>query len=423
MSRAVRYKKHFTTLQIFLSIVLILLTACVAVKAFFLKAPEQKVDELPSQPSSTGDPQLSEEEQAAQEALRSHLERKGGFYTILVSGSDDGNGNSDTNILVAVDTVNGYVYGVSIPRDSKAVWDGKSHKINAAFGKGGMTKLAEVVSDQLGIPVDYTVSVDLTGFEALVEAIGGVYFDVPYNMDYHDQYQDLVIEQEKGYRKLNGDDAMQVIRWRKNDSNSPYGNPQIGDSGRMQIQQDFLKAVIKQLLQLENVPNLGKLAEVFRENVETDLSFENILWFGKRAVIGGLSLEDVSFMTMPWTGIYVYSRTLSAEYGRTMKLDYVVPQANALLDLVNDSLSPFTEKFTLRDLDIMSVNADGSLASSTGRVEDSKAAAAPPVFVDPYTGRIANSSESTGGETEENDPPAEVTSGSLTVIGEATGNE
>ena len=41
-----------------------------------------------------------------------------------------------------------------------------------------------------------------------------MYFDVPYNMDYHDQYQDLVIEQEKGYRKLNGDDAMQVIRWR-----------------------------------------------------------------------------------------------------------------------------------------------------------------------------------------------------------------
>ena len=69
MSRAVRHKKHLTTLQIFLSIVLILLTACVAVKAFFLKAPEQKVDELPSQSASAGDPQLSEEEQAAQEAL------------------------------------------------------------------------------------------------------------------------------------------------------------------------------------------------------------------------------------------------------------------------------------------------------------------------------------------------------------------
>ena len=142
MSRGARRRQRQQprTLQVFLIIVLILLTACVAVKAFFLKAPEQKVDELPSQPSSTGDPQLSEEEQAAQEALRSHLERKGGFYTILVSGSDDGNGNSDTNILVAVDTVNGYVYGVSIPRDSKAVWDGKSHKINAAFGKGVHTE-------------------------------------------------------------------------------------------------------------------------------------------------------------------------------------------------------------------------------------------------------------------------------------------
>ena len=351
------------------------------------------------------------------------------FYTVLVLGRDTGGGgNTDTMLLASYDVTNQKATVMSIPRDTmvNVPWDVK--KINSVYnyyggGDKGIKALYKEISQLVGFEPDYQVVVEWEAVGAIVEAIGGVYFDVPYNMDYHDRYQDLVIEQEKGYRKLNGDDAMQVIRWRKNDSNSPYGNPQIGDSGRMQIQQDFLKAVIKQLLQLENVPNLGKLAEVFRENVETDLSFENILWFGKQAVIGGLSLEDVSFMTMPWTGIYVYSRTLSAEYGRTMKLDYVVPQANALLDLVNDSLSPFTEKFTLRDLDIMSVNADGSLASSTGRVEDSKAAAAPPVFVDPYTGRIANSSESTGGETEENDPPAEVTSGSLTVIGEATGNE
>ena len=354
------------------------------------------------------------------------------FYTVLILGRDTGGGgNTDTMLLASYDVTNQKATVMSIPRDTmvNVPWDIK--KINSVYnyygaGEKGIKALYKEISQLVGFEPDYQVVVEWEAVGAIVEAIGGVYFDVPYNMDYHDRYQDLVIEQEKGYRKLNGDDAMQVIRWRKNDSNSPYGNPQIGDSGRMQIQQDFLKAVIKQLLQLKNVANprcIGKLAEVFQENVETDLSFENILWFGKQAVFGGLSLEDVSFMTMPWTGIYVYSRTLSAEYGRTMKLDYVVPQANALLDLVNDSLSPFTEKFTLRDLDIMSVNADGSLASSTGRVEDSKAAAAPPVFVDPYTGRIANSSESTGGETEENDPPAEVTSGSLTVIGEATGNE
>ena len=410
-----------------------LLCGVVAGGSYLLKI---RAPQLPNKGDAQKDPnqtQVDEIDYGDGVRPRADGERKSkDFYTVLVLGRDTGGGgNTDTMLLASYDVTNQKATVMSIPRDTmvNVPWDVK--RINSVYnyyggGEKGIKALYKEISQLVGFEPDYQVVVEWEAVGAIVEAIGGVYFDVPYNMDYHDRYQDLVIEQEKGYRKLNGDDAMQVIRWRKNDSKSPYGNPQIGDSGRMQIQQDFLKAVIKQLLQLKNVANprcIGKLAEVFQENVETDLSFENILWFGKQAVFGGLSLEDVSFMTMPWTGIYVYSRTLSAEYGRTMKLDYVVPQANALLDLVNDSLSPFTEKFTLRDLDIMSVNADGSLASSTGRVEDSKAAAAPPVFVDPYTGRIANSSESTGGETEENDPPAEVTSGSLTVIGEATGNE
>ncbi|MEI3331396.1 MAG: hypothetical protein V8R27_07505 [Oscillospiraceae bacterium] len=114
MSRAAR-RRQSHGLHIFLTVILVILTACVVVKAFFLKAPEQKAAELPASQPAEEENSPSDEEQAAQEALRSHLERKGGFYTILVSGVDDGNGGSDTNILVAVDTVNGYVYGVSIP--------------------------------------------------------------------------------------------------------------------------------------------------------------------------------------------------------------------------------------------------------------------------------------------------------------------
>mgnify|MGYP000450034338 CR=1 FL=1 len=72
-----------------------------------------------------------------------------------------------------------------------------------------------------------------------VDAIGGVDFDVPYPMDYHDPAQNLVIEQAPGLRHLSGDDAMQVIRWRKNN-----GEPSPGDVGRIQIQQDFLSAVL-----------------------------------------------------------------------------------------------------------------------------------------------------------------------------------
>ena len=352
------------------------------------------------------------------------------FYTVLVLGRDTGGGgNTDTMLLASYDVTNQKATVMSIPRDTmvNVPWDVK--KINSVYnyyggGEKGIKSLYKEISQLVGFEPDYQVVVEWEAVGAIVEAIGGVYFDVPYDMDYHDKYQDLVIEQAKGYRKLSGNDAMQVIRWRKNDRNSPYGNPEIGDSGRMKIQQDFLKAVLKQLLQLKNVANIGKIAKVFEENVETDLSFENILWFGKRAVFGGLSTENVSFTTMPWYGVYVYSRSLSASYGKPMKLDYVVPKASALLDLVNNSLSPFTEKFTLRDLDIMSVNDDGSLASSTGRVEDSKAAATPPVHIDPYTGKISGGTSSESGNGNgENGPVPEVTAGDLTVIGEATGNE
>ena len=331
MSRAVHHKKHLTTLQVFLSIVLILLTVCVAVKAFFLKAPEQKVDKLPSQPASTGDSQLSKEEQAAQEALRSHLERKGGFYTILVSGLDDDNGGSDTNILVAVDTVNGYVYGVSIPRDSKAIIDGKARKINYAYNKGGTKLLADTISEQLGIPVDYTVSVDLKGFAALVDAIGGVDFDVPVNMDYEDPYQDLYIHISKGMHHLSGSEALKVVRFRKG-----YATQ---DIGRMETQQKFLKAVAKKMLTANNIlTKIDDYAKIFSQYVDTDLSVGNLAWLGKEAI--SIGADNIEFSTLP--GVW-------NDHDNFIHLN-----KDDVLTLVNEHLNPYVEDRTADDLNIPS---------------------------------------------------------------------
>ena len=168
---------------------------------------------------------------------------------------------------------------------------------------------------------------------------------------------------------------MQVIRWRGNDNDSPYGyrknNGGIGDSGRMQVQQDFLKAVLKQMLSLQNLSKINKIAKVFQESVETDMSFQNILWFAQQAFMGGLSAEDVEFLTMPWRGTSAWSRSYQ------QNLSYVVPVTGELLDVVNNKLSPFAVTFTASDLDIMSVNSDGSVRSSTGYVEDRQAAVAP----------------------------------------------
>ncbi len=332
------------------------------------------------------------------------------FYTVLILGRDTGGGgNTDTMLLASYDVTNQQATVMSIPRDTmvNVSWDVK--KINSVYnscGRGdkGIQGLYQEISQLVGFEPDYQVVVEWEAVGKIVEAIGGVYFDVPYTMDYHDPLQNLVIEQEKGYRLLSGEDAMEVIRWRKNDRDSPYGyHNGIGDSGRMEVQQSFLKAVIQQMMQPANVLNIGKIAKVFQENVSTDLSFQNILWFSKQAFSGGLSIDDVTFLTMPWKGAEAWSRY----YHRY--LDYVVPVPDKLLEIVNNQLSPFQETFTLSDLDIMSVNADGSLRSTTGHLEDSRAAQAPTSSVPSGGTQSKEPSPSTPGATapETTDPTTE----------------
>lgn len=298
----------------------------------FFRAPALSTAD-PQPITEESDKHTTPEEDAAAQALAAHSARKSDFYTILVSGVDDGNGGSDTNILLAVDANTGYIHGVSIPRDTKAHINGKTYKINAAYNIGGMEKLAETVSEQLGIPVDFTVSVNLKGFVALVDALGGVEFNVPVSMDYDDPKQDLSIHQAAGLRRLTGDDAIQVVRFRHNNDGSGYGGSQ--DIGRMQTQQNFLKAVAKQTLTLSNVDKVGEFSKIFQKYVETDLTLGNLAWLGKEAITMGS--DAISFSTLPgeWHSPYIY-------------LD---PEET--LSVVNQFLNPYTEDRTLGDLNIL----------------------------------------------------------------------
>ncbi|WP_455582527.1 LCP family protein [Dysosmobacter sp.] len=299
------------------------------------RAPEIAASSISAQegPSQTSQSTPREDEAAA--ALAAHEERKPNFYTILISGVDDGNGGSDTNILVAVDAENGKIHGVSIPRDTKAVIAGKNRKINFAYNSGGASLLAETVGTQLGIPVDFTVTVDLDGFIALVDAIGGVDFYIPVNMDYDDPLQGLSIHYQKGQRHLNGRQAMEVVRFRHNTDTSvvAYGNE---DIGRMSTQQEFLKAVAKQTLTLSNVDKIGQFAKIFQQYVDTDLTVGNLAWLGKEAI--SMGTDSITFSTLPgkWKSPYIY-------------LD-----KEATLSLVNESLNPYAEDRVMADLDIPS---------------------------------------------------------------------
>ena len=367
-SRLTRQQKLLIAVAVVLAIVLIAVVAC---QSLFVRPdlPEKNAD---------ADSGTQEEEIDWGEGTRprSDGERKSqDYYTVLILGRDTGGGgNTDTMLLASYDVTNQKATVMSIPRDTmvNVSWDIK--RINSVYnyyggGDRGIQYLYKEIAQLVGFEPDYQVVVEWDAVGQIVDAMGGVWFDVPRNMNYDDPYQDLHIHQEKGYRLLTGDDAMQVLRYR-HDNDMRYGYPD-GDLGRIKTQQAFLTAMVDQLLQIKNVTKINQFIQVFQNNVETDLSFQNILWFAQQAILGGLSMENVEFVTMPNRTASCWSRTYHNYQS------YVVPSANELLELVNTKLSPYTEVFTLSDLDIMSVNSDGSIISSTGHVEDSRAARPP----------------------------------------------
>ena len=327
MASRLRRKQHSPWL-VTLLLLFILIGLCYAVVRVYFRAPDQKPADDSVMIQRVNSPVISEDlsdEEA--EALRSHYERKPDFWTILVSGRDDGNGGTDTNILVALDAANGHVFGVSIPRDTKALIKGENHKINYAYNSGGMETMSETVSDQLGIPVDYTVLVNLKAFQALVDAIGGVWFDVPLDMNYEDPYQNLSIHFSKGTRHLTGAEALKVVRFREG-----YASQ---DIGRMHTQQDFLKAVAKQMLSPASLTKLDDYCKIFVDYVETDLTVGNLVWMGTQVI--GMGSDAIEFATLPgdWKSPYIY---LNQE---------------EVLAMVNEHLNPYIEDRTDEDLNIL----------------------------------------------------------------------
>ena len=222
------------------------------------------------------------------------------YWTVLILGRDTGGGgNTDTMLLASYDVTNQKATVMSIPRDTMVNIPYDVKKINGVYnyyggGDKGIQALYKEISQLVGFEPDFQVIVEWEAVGEIVDAMDGVWFDVPRDMDYEDPYQDLSIHLDKGYQLLNGEQAMGVVRFR--DGVNGYST---GDIGRIETQQAFLKAMVEQLLKLENVPKINRLIEVFQNNVTTDLSLENIFWFAKAAILGGLKVEDVNFVTMP----------------------------------------------------------------------------------------------------------------------------
>ena len=274
--------------------------------------------------------------------------RQDGVYTVLLVGNDDGNGNTDTILVGKLDTVRHSLNFVNIPRDTLINENWNIRKINAVYwtdindGGNGIDALRYQLKRLMGFDVDCYAVIDLNVFMDVVDAMGGVYFDVPQALDYEDPWQDLYIHIQPGYQLLDGYSAMGVCRYR-----SGYID---GDLGRINMQQQFLKACASQFTQLGKIPNIGKVVSLLSENMDTNMSAAYIAFFIRQAL--QCEKDNINFYTVP-----NISDTVNG-------YSYAVVDLWNWLPMINELISPFETEVGVENLDI--VYKDGSSYFSTG---------------------------------------------------------
>jgi LCP family protein required for cell wall assembly len=204
---------------------------------------------------------------------------------VLIMGSN--HGMTDTMILASYDMKAQHVDLISIPRDTYFERDGYNspaeRKINAIYSSQDVLASASAVSELLlGMPIHYYAMIDYEGVGTIVDAMGGVPMNIPFDMHYNDPYDTppLKIDIPEGQQVLDGEHAIQFLRYR-------HGYPE-GDIGRVKAQQEFMKSAFKQMLGLQ----LPSIAVTITKNVDSDVNLGMATKLASKAIgLNGSSIE------------------------------------------------------------------------------------------------------------------------------------
>ncbi|WP_373481025.1 LCP family protein [Geminocystis sp.] len=179
-------------------------------------------------------------------------------------------GLSDSMLLLRFDPEKDYVTVLSIPRDTKTLVEGRGvTKINDANYYGGPALAAESVSNLLdGVTIDRYIRVNVQGIEKFIDALGGLNLYVPQDMKYTDFSQHLYIDLKKGEQHLDGNKAIQFLRFRYD---------ALGDIGRVQRQQSFMRALIEQALNPRTILRMPDILSVVRAHLDTNLTTNELI--------------------------------------------------------------------------------------------------------------------------------------------------
>ena len=225
-----------------------------------------------------------------------------GRLNLLLIGSDAGPGRwslrSDTMIVLSVDVESARAVMFGIPRNlinvplppesadafasgrypgllnSLYVYAEGHPKYFPGGGDGtpgvrGFRALTGAIQELVGVPLDGAIVVNLTGFVDLIDAVNGLWVDVPYTL-YDEHYPSgngqITVYVPAGCQKLDGTEALEYARSRHSSD----------DYSRMRRQQIVIRALARQLDPIKLLPKLPKLLDIAGDNLWTTIDQNEI---------------------------------------------------------------------------------------------------------------------------------------------------
>ncbi|EIW01476.1 LCP family protein [Thermoanaerobacter siderophilus] len=219
---------------------------------------------------------------------------------ILVLGVDETSPTdprrSDTMILLSYNPKTNKAYILSIPRDTMIKLDKYgTQKINAAYPIGGPQLAMDMVSQLIGEPVDYYVKIGYEGFKQLVDDLGGVEMNVPMDMNYDDNAGNLHIHLKKGVQLLDGEKALQLVRFRHG-----YAEQ---DLERVKVQREFLLAMFQKAKDPSTLLKIHRILKTINQYVETNIPPTTMLKYADYLL--KLDKDNIKAATVPGTPQYI----------------------------------------------------------------------------------------------------------------------
>lgn len=220
--------------------------------------------------------------------------KSGDVVNVLAVGVDGSETRSDTVILISMNFKTKEVSMLSIPRDTRVMYNGKYDKLTHLFSYDTSGQLTlDTVKDITGAKINYMAIVNFDGFSNAIDELGGVDVEVPDlgggGMYYDDPVQDLHIALEAGYQHLDGQQAQGFVRYRKGYANA--------DLGRIETQRYFLQQLVNQKLKPKYIAKIPAVFDVLEGDVRTNYDCSDIIIQMLRML--GMDGDSINSYSMP----------------------------------------------------------------------------------------------------------------------------